>query len=67
VTYSFEDTYRVSVILTSYNQKAFLTEAIQSALDQTLAPFEIIIADDCSTDGSQELIQGYVNRYPGII
>ena len=67
MTTSFEDAKRVSVVLTSYNQKGFLLEAIQSVLDQTLPPFEIIVADDCSTDGSQELIQGYANRYPGIV
>lgn len=33
-------------------------------MSQTLRPFEIIIADDGSTDGSQDTIQSYVDRYP---
>jgi glycosyltransferase involved in cell wall biosynthesis len=54
---------KISVYITSYNQKAYLAEAIESVLAQTLAPHQIIIVDDRSTDGSQELIAGYVSRY----
>ena len=57
----------ISVVITSYNQKAFLVEAIESALNQTLRPYEIIIVDDCSTDGSAELIGDYAGRYPDVI
>ncbi|SRX55355.1 glycosyltransferase family 2 protein [Aequorivita sp. CIP111184] len=57
---------KISVYITSYNQKAFLQEAIESVLAQTLQPFEIIIVDDCSSDGSQELIKEYFNKYPFI-
>lgn len=67
MTYPHKNAEKISVILTSYNQKTFLVEAIQSVLDQTIAPFEIIIADDCSTDGSPELIAGYAKRYPDLI
>lgn len=55
---------KISVYITSYNQKAFLKEAIDSVLAQTLKPFEIIIVDDCSTDGSQELIKEYCLNEP---
>ena len=55
---------KISVIITSYNQKFFLDEAILSVLNQTLSPFEMIIVDDCSTDGSQNLIQSYQERHP---
>jgi glycosyltransferase involved in cell wall biosynthesis len=41
-----------SVFIASYNQKKYLVEAVESVLAQTLKPFEIIIVDDCSTDGS---------------
>ena len=40
---------RVSVIITSYNQQEYLREAIESAIDQRVAAFEIIVADDHST------------------
>ncbi len=58
---------RISVFITSYNQKAFLIEAIESVLNQTLPPCQIIIADDCSTDGSQEVIAYYASRHSGLI
>ncbi len=58
---------KISVFITSYNQKEYLSEAIESVLNQTLRPFEVIIVDDCSSDGSQKLIQHYAERYPGVI
>src|SRR3989440_3821436 len=59
---------RVSVIITSYNQQKYLREAIESAIDQTVAAFEIIVADDHSTkDGSIETIREYAARYPGLV
>lgn len=58
--------FRVSAIITSYNQKDYLIEAIESVINQTVKPHEIIIADDHSTkDDSVELIRDYMARYPG--
>jgi len=54
---------RISVYITSYNQKEYLVEAIESVLNQTLRPFQIVVVDDCSSDGSQQLIMGYVSRH----
>jgi glycosyltransferase involved in cell wall biosynthesis len=58
---------RVSVVITSYNQKRYLIEAIESVIGQTVRPHEIILADDCSTDGSVEMIQHYVEEHPNWI
>ncbi|HUU64036.1 MAG TPA: glycosyltransferase [Dehalococcoidia bacterium] len=58
---------KISVIITSYNQKNYLREAIESVLKQTLLPYEIIIVDDCSSDGSQDMILDYARRYPDLI
>jgi glycosyltransferase involved in cell wall biosynthesis len=58
---------KISVYITSYNQKRYLIEAIESVLGQSLPPHQIIIADDGSTDGSQELIASYRNRYPRLV
>jgi glycosyltransferase involved in cell wall biosynthesis len=57
----------ISVFITSYNQKIYLIDAIESVLDQSLRPFEIIIVDDCSQDGSQAVIAGYASRYPDLV
>jgi len=58
---------KISVFITSYNQKAYLIGAIESVLNQTLRPFEIIIVDDCSTDGSQQVIERYAQANPELI
>jgi glycosyltransferase involved in cell wall biosynthesis len=57
----------ISVYVTSYNQKQYLIEAIDSVLAQTLAPSQVIVVDDCSQDGSQQVIAGYKSRYPELI
>ena len=58
---------KVTVYIPSYNQKALLAEAIDSVLAQTLRPHEILVVDDASSDGSQELIQDYARRHPGLV
>lgn len=57
----------VSVIITSYNQKEYLEQALESVINQTVEPYEIIVVDDCSSDGSQNLIEKYADRYPDLI
>lgn len=57
----------ISVYITSYNQKDYLIEAIESVLAQTLPPVQIVIVDDCSTDGSQEIIARYAADHPNLI
>ncbi|RME59922.1 glycosyltransferase [Candidatus Parcubacteria bacterium] len=57
----------VSVVITSYNQKQYLVEALESVMAQSVRPLEILVADDCSSDGSPDLIQTYAKRHPGWI
>lgn len=45
----------VSVIIPTYNRKAVLMRAVESALSQTLSDIEVLIADDGSTDRTEEL------------
>jgi glycosyltransferase involved in cell wall biosynthesis len=49
----------VSVIMPVYNCGAFVREAIDSILDQTLSDFELLIIDDCSTDNTLAVITSY--------
>lgn len=49
----------VSVVLPGYNHAEYVGEAIESVLNQTYTNFELIIADDASTDGSAEVIKRY--------
>lgn len=50
---------KVSVILTSYNHEKYIAEAIESVLNQTFANFELLIADDGSSDNSREVIKSF--------
>lgn len=49
----------ITVVLTSYNHKEYLESAITHMLNQTYKNIELIIIDDCSTDGSQDIIKKY--------
>ena len=51
--------YRISVVIPAYNIKAYLSRAIDSVLDQTLPPDEIIVVDDGSTDETAAVAQQY--------
>ncbi|WP_406508645.1 CDP-glycerol glycerophosphotransferase family protein [Streptomyces sp. NBC_00212] len=57
----------VSVIVIVYNDADRLPTAVQSVLDQTLNSVEVLIVDDCSTDGSFELAQALEASHPGRI
>ena len=58
----------VSVSILTYNQRDLVGEAIDSVLAQRVNfPYEIIIGDDYSTDGTREVLRDYQRRYPDII
>jgi glycosyltransferase involved in cell wall biosynthesis len=48
---------QVTVLMGVFNARASLDAAIQSMLAQTYADFEFLIIDDCSTDGSAEIVE----------
>jgi len=48
----------ISVVIPSYNHEIFLAETIESVRSQTLAPDELVVVDDGSSDGSRELLEG---------
>lgn len=52
---------KVSVVIISYNHASYVAAAIASVLRQTFTDFELIIADDASTDGSQAIIRGFTD------
>ena len=47
----------ISVVIPSYNRKYFLKRSIDSAINQTKKPLEIIVVDDGSTDGTEAMIK----------
>jgi GT2 family glycosyltransferase len=52
----------VSVIIPVYNGECFLRECLDSALAQTLAPFEVVVVNDGSTDGTADILREYNHR-----
>lgn len=58
------DRCRFSIVIPVYNAIEYLESAVMSALSQTFTDFEIILADDRSTDSSYELIKDLERRYP---
>ena len=50
---------KISVVMSVFNTEKYLTEAIESILNQTFTDFEFIIIDDGSTDKSAEIIKSY--------
>jgi glycosyltransferase involved in cell wall biosynthesis len=55
----------VTFYVIAYNQSRFVGEAVESALAQTYSPIEILFSDDCSTDGTFEIIRERIKRYSG--
>lgn len=61
-------TPKVSVLIITYNQHKFIRKAIDSVLAQeTTFPIEILVGDDCSTDGTRDIIQDYERQHPGLV
>lgn len=55
----------ISYVITSYNSEKFIKRAIECAFLQTYSPLEIVISDDCSTDGTFDIIKSEVAAYKG--
>lgn len=58
--------YSITVIIPNYNNEKYIGECLQSILNQSLQPTEIIVVDDHSTDSSVAVIQKYEKKY-GIV
>ena len=52
----------VSVVIPAYNSEATLARSIESALRQSYRPLEILVVDDCSTDGTSRIAEGFAAR-----
>jgi len=57
----------VSIIIPCYNQAEYLEEAVQSVLEQTYQPIEIIIVNDGSTDKTETVARDLELKHPDII
>ena len=61
-------THLVDVLLITYNHEKFVAQAIESILTQQANfEFKLTIGDDCSTDGTRDILRRYVEKYPNRI
>ena len=56
----------VSVVVIGYNDRANLPQAIRSVLDQSLRNLEVLVVDDCSTDGSADVAEEIAREDPRV-
>lgn len=58
----------VSVVMITHNHREYISQAIECVLRQeTNFPFELVIGEDCSTDGTRDIVFDYHRRYPAIV
>ena len=60
---------KISAIVITYNQEAYILKSLSSLEQQSVLPDELIIADDCSSDGTGEIIKSFieVTKIPRIV
>lgn len=59
IHYIMSSNIKISIIVPVYNVEKYLSECLDSCINQTLKEIEIICIDDCSTDGSLKLLKQY--------
>lgn len=57
----------VSVAIIAFNQEDYIGSCLQSVIDQDYRPLEIIVADDCSTDRTRQVLTAFRDRHPDLI
>ena len=62
------DSPKITVLCLAYNHASYIKDALEGFVSQeTRFPFEVIVHDDASTDGTADIIREYARRYPEII
>jgi len=55
----------VSVFMMTYNHERYISQALDSILSQkVLFDYEVVLGDDCSIDGTKEIVLSYKDKYP---
>ena len=63
-----ESTALVTVACIAYNHEATIAQALDGfVMQQTDFPFQVLVGDDCSTDGTAAIVREYAERHPDII
>lgn len=65
---STNSSIKVSVCVVTYNQEKYIRECLQSIVDQeTDFDFEVIVSDDCSTDGTRSVVNEFAKKYSDLV
>lgn len=56
--------FMITILMATYNGQKYLSEQLDSILKQTLQNFIVFVSDDCSDDGTWDIVQHYVTAYP---
>lgn len=63
-----EKNFKVSVVVATYNQEKYIRHTLESIVSQkTDFDYEVLVGDDCSTDGTAEIVNEYAQKYPELI
>lgn len=57
---------RFYIVIPAYNEADYLAGTLKSLMNQTLLPEKIVVVNDSSTDTTQEIIDAFSEKYPGI-
>ena len=57
----------IGVCIPTYNQVRYIRDCVESVINQTYPPSQIVICDDASTDGTREIVREYERNYPGLV
>lgn len=58
----------VNIVMPTYNHERFVAQAIESVLAQKTAfAYNLMVGDDCSMDGTQEVVRSYAGKYPDTV
>jgi len=58
---------RVSVLITAFEHERYIARALEGVLEQRGVPFEVLVGDDASTDGTREVIERHARAHRGLI
>jgi glycosyltransferase involved in cell wall biosynthesis len=55
----------VTLTIVNYNKAPYVLQALESVLDQSIRPAQVILYDDCSTDGSDRVLKQFAQQHDG--
>ena len=54
---------RHSILVVTYKQENVISDCLESIINQTLKPYEVVVVDDCSPDNTWNIVSEYAGQY----